>query len=407
MKKLILLSALSALAMADYTLTIDMGGAEQKFYYKDDAHMLLESKEGGHKVAQLLSGEKIYSISTVNGKKRYMDMSAMLSQFSQMGGQSNSRQKPKIEIISKGDTKTVAGVKAREWTIKFKERGQVVKENVWVTHNRDLINALNGFSKFMGKLAPNGETGNMYEIKDGYVLVAGDDFKMTHLDKNDLPDTLFSVSGVTSVPVSLGEIKKPIVHIKKPPVCAIIGKHGKANMLLSIIEQSADGWQLIDSGTCSDMMGMHLENALYQKGDGYIHLSLSSNDPENQGLIATYKVRGLSITGLKRGKIEGHRYQMAHLDMAGVKALDIKLPNAILELTVTDNVTDDLEKTANVLLNLSHFKPVKRTKANPQDAFKDLGKMFGGKGGSSHPSGQPSQADMQKAAEMMKGLFGK
>ena len=177
-------------------------------------------------------------------------------------------------------------------------------------------------------------------------------------------------------------------------------------MLLNIIKPNVDGWKLIDNGTCSDMMGMHLENALYQKQDGYIHLSLSVNDPHNQGLIATYKVRGLSITGLKRGKLQGHRFQMTHLDMAGVKALDIKLPNAMLELTATDNVTDNLEKEANNLLNLSKFKPVKRTRPNPQDALKNLGKMFGG-GKHQNGANMPSQKDLQKMQDMMKQMMGK
>jgi len=406
MKRIILISAFSALAMADYTLTMQMGGTQQKFFYKDDAHMLLEGNEGGRKVTQLVNGEKIYSVTTVNGKKRYLDMSAMLSQFSQMGGQSDAMQKPEIEVIHKGGTKTVAGVKAQEWTISVKDQAGIEKDKVLVTNDKDLVNAMNGFSKFMSKLSPEGETGNMYEVKEGYVIVAGDGFRVTNLDKSDLPDTLFAASGNSSAPTHIGQTKKPLIHIKKPPVCAIIGKHGEATMLHSIAKSSADGWKMIDSGTCSDMMGMHLENALYQKGDGYIHLSLSVNDPHNQGLIATYKLRGLSITGLKRGKLQGHRYQMARLDMAGIKALDIKLPNALLEVTATENVTDDLLKTADDLLHLADFKPVKRTMANPQDALKDVEKMFGGKGGSTPPSGGPSQEDLKKAAEMMKGLFG-
>ena len=405
MKKLILISALSILAMADYTLTIDMGGSKQKFYYKDNNHMLVENS-GGNKTAQLFKDGKLYMVTAVNGKKRYMDMSAMLAQMSQMGSGQESFKKPKFEIISRGKSKIIAGVKAQEWTIKYKERGRTVTEKVFVSNNNDLRNALEGFSKFMSKMAPGSGLENMYEIKDGYVLVAGDGFKITKLDKKDLPDTLFAINSKNRVPSSLGQIKKPIVHIKKPPVCAIVGKHGKAKMLLNIIKPNVDGWKLIDNGTCSDMMGMHLENALYQKGDGYIHLSLSINDPHNQGLIDTYKVRGLSITGLKRGKLQGYSFQKAHLDMAGVKALDIKLPNAMLELTATDNVMDNLEKEANNLLNLSKFKPVKHTKPNPQDALKDLGKMFGG-GNHQNSANMPSQKDLQKMQDMMKQMIGR
>ena len=368
--------------------------------------MLLESKEGGHKVAQLFKDGKLYTIINENGKKRVMDMTSMLAQMSQMGGGEESFKKPKIEIVNRGDSKTIAGVKAKEWTIKFKEHGRIIKDKVYVTEDKDLRKALNGFSKFMSKMTGSKNDENMYEVKDGYVMVAGDGFKITSLSKKDLPDTLFAVNSASKTPSSLGQIKKPVIHIKKPPVCAIVGKHGKAKMLLAIAKPSVDGWKLIDSATCADMMGMHLENALYKKGDGYIHLSLSVNDPHNQGLIATYKVRGLSISGLKRGKLQGHRFQMAHLDMAGVKALDIKLPNAMLELTATANVTDDLEKEANNLLNLSKFKPVKRTKVNPQDALKDLGKMFGD-GKHQNGANMPSQKDLQKMQDMMKQMMGK
>ena len=406
MKKLLLMSVLSTLAMADYTLTMKMDGVEQKFYYKDNAHMLLESNENGHKIVQLFNEGKLYTVTNVNGKKRYMDMSAMLSQMSQMGAGEDSFKKPKIEVVSKGASKNIAGFKAREWTIKFKERGQIVTDKVFVTDNKDLRKALDGFSKFIGKMT-SGKSGteNMYEVKNGYVMVAGDGFKITNFDTKKLPNILFTTNTTAKI-ATIGEIKKPIIHIKKPPVCAIIGKHGKAKMLLSITKPSVDGWKLVDSATCADMMGMHLENALYKKGDGYIHLSLSVNDPHNQGLIATYKVRGLSITGLKRGKLQGHRFQMAHLDMAGVKTLDIKLPNAMLELTATDNVTDDLEKEANTLLNLSKFKLVKHTKANPQDALKDLGKMFGS-GKHQNGANMPSQKDLQKMQNMMKQMMGK
>lgn len=403
MKKLILLSALSALALADYTVTMDMSGVRQKFYYKDDNHMLLESNGGGKKAAQLLKDGKLYMVTTINGKKRYMDMSAILSQMSQMGSGKPSFKKPKFEIINKGASKTISGFKAREWTIKFKERGHIITDKVFVTNNSDLRKALEGFSKFMSKMTPKADSENMYEIKDGYVLVAGDGFKITNFDKKDLANTLFAIN---SKPSSLGGVKNPMINIKKPPVCAIVGKHGEAKMLLSMIKQSANGWKLIDNGTCIDSMGIHLENALYKKADGYIHLSLSVNDPHNQGLIAKYRVNGLSIKGLKRGKLQGHRYQMAHLDMAGVNALDIKLSNAMLEFTSTNNVSDNLEKEADNLVNLSKFKPVKHTKPNPKDALRDLGKMFGG---ANHKNGanMPNQKDLEKMGDMMKQMMGK
>jgi len=92
--------------------------------------------------------------------------------------------------------------------------------------------------------------------------------------------------------------------------------------------------------------------------------------------------------------------------MAKQNAIDIRLNNAMLTMSATGSTKVDLASFSDNVLDLSKFVPVKKSKATADDALKSLGGMFGGQGGSSNGNA-PSNADMEKAGEMLKGLFGK
>jgi hypothetical protein len=154
-----------------------------------------------------------------------------------------------------------------------------------------------------------------------------------------------------------------------------------------------------------NMMGMQVENAIYQKENSYIHIGLSINVDGENGMIAKYRKNNMKVDHLKRGKIEGMEYQTGLLELIGQNVMDIKLPNAMLTLTATRNCKDDLSDFAKEALDLSKFVPVKKTKPSADDALKALGAIFGGDGASNNKASD--SADMQKAGELLKGLFGK
>ena len=153
-----------------------------------------------------------------------------------------------------------------------------------------------------------------------------------------------------------------------------------------------------------NMMKMTVENAIYQKGNSYIHINLSINVEDEKGIVATYRTNNMEISDHKKGKIQGNRYQSAYLKMAKQNAIDIRLNNAMLTMSATGSEKVDFASFADNVFDLSKFVPVKKSKVTADDALKSLGGLFGG-GGSSNNGG--SAKDAKAAEEMLKGLFGK
>jgi hypothetical protein len=243
----------------------------------------------------------------------------------------------------------------------------------------------------------------MFDMADGYVAVEFEGMKLLRFDDKDVPDSVFALpEGMDSGTKKSAES----MTVTKPPLCPLVGAHGDAKQLSAMLKPEANGWKLLEQATCLNMMKMRAENAIYQKGDAYIHINLSINVEGENGMIAKYRTNNMKVSHLEKGKIQGNRYQTALLERVGQNAMDIKLPNAMLSLTATKNVKDDLANFAKSVFDLSKFVPVKKSKPTADDALNSLGAMFGGKGGG-QTGKAPSDADMQKAGEMLKGLFGK
>ncbi len=421
MKKILLSGLLCSALFADFTLEYQMdGNAKQIVQYKDAQHIRVTTKvaQGGESGAQLIVGDKKYMVVNDHGKKRYMDMDVMIQQMKQMQGMMGGAQQadagepePEFKIVKKGAKKKVAGIDAEVWTIEATVDGHKERMNVTVTKDENVVDAVHKYTDAMKTLSGMDERGQeslgkIMNISKGYVAIAFDGMKLVKYDASDIPDTLFALPPGVNMGDKL-QIGKQSTAVKKPPLCPIVGAHGKAKQLDAMTKESVQGWKRIESASCGSMMKMGIENAIYQKGDTYIHLSLSVNVHGESGMIAKYRTSNMKISGLKRGKIEGMHYQSAFLERIGQSAMDIKLPNAMLTLTATQNAKVDFPEFAKAALDLKKFVPVKKSKPSADDALKSLGEMFGGHGGSHHSSGQSSQADMQKAAEMMKGLFGK
>ncbi len=419
MKKLILLSALSALAMADFTLEYQMDDkAKQIVQYKDAKHVLITTKEaqGDSSGAQLIVGDKKYMVVNEHGKKRYIDMDAMMQQMKQLGSmfggveQPNTKEsEPEFKVVKKGAKRKVAGIDAEVWTIEVNDNGYKERMNVSVTKDKKIVDAIHKYTDAMSAISgmdkqSQDSFSKFMNIADGYVAISFDGMKLVKYDNSDIPDSLFAL------PKGVDESSKLIAGkksstVKKLPLCPMVGSHGKAKQLSVMLKDSADGWKKIESGTCMEMMKMSLESAIYQKGNSYIYITLSINSEGEKGIVATYRNNNLPIKGLKRGKIEGNRYQTAYLVKAKQYAMDIRLKNAMLTLSLSGDEKVDLPTFAKEAFDLSKFVPVKKSKPTADDALKSLGNMFGG--GQYGNGKAPNSEELQKAGEMLKGLFGK
>jgi hypothetical protein len=416
MKNKILLATglLSTVLWADFTLEFQMdANAKQVVQYKDAQHVKITTEEKGERgsVSQLIVGEKKFLVMENGGKKRYMDMDVMMAQMKQMGNMfSGEKEKsvekaPQFKIIKKGTNKKVAGVDAQLWTVESKFEGKKEQMDIFVTDSKNVVDAVKKYTETMKVFTQMGgeeEDGfsSIFNIAPGHVTVSFEGMKLVKFDDANIPDTVYTLpKGMNT-----GKSTAKVAAVKKPPFCPMTGKHGEASQLNKMLKPEANGWKRIESGTCMNMMKMRVENVIYQKGDTYIHISLSVNVEGEQGIIATYKTRNMNVSDLQRGKIQEKRYQAGFLELVGQNAMDIKLSNAMITLTATKNVKDALPDFAKTVFDLSKFVAVKKSKANADDALKELGNVFGGK--SAGKGEMPSNADMQKAGEMIKGLFG-
>jgi hypothetical protein len=338
-----------------------------------------------------------------------MDMDKMMAQMQQMGGMFSGEKEKKPEekdtgfkIVKKGKKKKVAGIDAQIWTVESEYEGKKERMDVSVTDDKKVVDAITKYTEVMKsftQMSGEEEDGlsDLFKIAPGHVVIALDGMKLVKFDDADIPDAVYAL------PKGMDTGKKVAksTAVKKPPLCPITGKNGEATQLNKMLKPEVNGWKLIENGTCMNMMKMRMENVIYKKGDAYIYISLSVNVEDEKGVVATYKNNNLKVEDLQRGKIQGHKYQSAYLVKAKQKGMDIRLKNAMLTMYAVGDKKADMASFAKEAFDLSKFTPVKREKAKPKDALKNLGAMFGGK------SGSQSDADMKKAGEMLKGLFGK
>jgi hypothetical protein len=413
-KKLLLATGvMSSILWGDFRLEYQMeGDMKQIVQYRDAQHVLITMK-GNHKgesSEQLILGDKKFMIIEENGKKRYMDMDAMMQQMKQLSGMMGSENREadssfKFKVIHKGDKKKVAGVDAQVWRLEINENGKKENMDVVVTNNKRVVDAIKKYSQVMKQLTNMGDDAliSLMNIKDGYAVIEFEGMHLLNYSNADIPDSLFALP--TGMKVENSQKGGLPTKTQKPPLCPVVGTHGVAKQLSKILKPKANGWKLIESANCMNMMGMQVENAIYQKENSYIHIGLSINVDGENGMIAKYRKNNMKVDHLKRGKIEGMEYQTGLLELIGQNVMDIKLPNAMLTLTATRNCKDDLSDFAKEALDLSKFVPVKKTKPSADDALKALGAIFGGDGASNNKASD--SADMQKAGELLKGLFGK
>ena len=395
------------------------GNMKQVVQYKDAEHVKITTEGAGEKGAvQLIVGEKKYLVINQGGKTRYMDMDVMLAQMKQMsaafGGvaEESKENEPKdfgFEIVKKSKSKTVAGIKGQVWTLSTKGAEKKETLDVVVTDDTKVVDAMHKylavmkqFTQMDGAQEDDGLE-SIINIAPGYVSIAFEGMELVKFDDVNIADSVYALPAGMNVGKALNNKTRVVT---KPPLCPLTGSHGKAKQLSKMLKSEANGWKQLSSATCLNMMKMTVENAIYQKGDSYIHINLSMNVEDEKGIVATYRTNGMMIENHKKGKIQGNRYQSAYLKRSKHNAMDIRLKNAMLTMSTTGNTKVDLVAFSDAVFDLSKFVPVKKSKATADDALKSLGAMFGGKGGSS--SGKtPSNADMEKAGEMLRGLFGK
>jgi hypothetical protein len=413
MKRKIILATglLTSMLWADFTLEYKMDdNINQLVQYKDAQHVMITTGNAGEQASQLLLGDKRYMVMKQDGKTKYIDMDVMMEQMKQMSAkyagmlgevEKEESQESNFKIVKKGESKTVAGIKGQVWTVEHEEEGQKEQLNLVVTDDVKVVDAVHKYMNVMTQFTEgSGEEdglSSLMNIEKGYVTIAFEGMELVKFDDADISDSVYAL------PADMDVGKKTGVSVEKPPLCPLVGSHGEAQQLSQMLKPEANGWKQLASATCLNMMKMRIENAIYQKGDSYIHINLSINVEDEKGIVATYRTNGMEIQNHKKGKIQGNRYQAAYLKRSKHDAMDIRLKNAMITMSTTGNDKVDLVAFSKAVFDLSKFVPVEKSKATADDALKSLGGLFSG---DASQSGE-STKDAKTAEEILKGLFGK
>ena len=401
MKKTILSAiAISSFIFADFNLSyiLDEDG-EMSVAYKDAQHVKITTKDKNEKGenSQLIVGNRHYMVMSVNGKKEYIDIDKANKELGELGnmmGMNMQESKPTFKILKKGAHKNIAGIDAQEWLVEINDNGQKSRMKVYVTDNKEFVDAIKELSNATKSFYQNGD--NMFasflELKDGYAIVETDGMKLKEFNTKSVDNSLFSLPNNLK-PIN-HKSSKQTASSKALKACPIGGTGKKSTKLSAMLKENIDGWKLIENQSCINMMGMLVEGAVYKKGNEFTRLTLSVNVEGENGLIAKYKMNNMKMSDYKRGKINGFKYQMAHVGLANEYVLDIRLPNALLSL---DSFTNkNLDKFAKEL-NLSKFKAVK--KSSPQEQMqKSLQNI-------KIPKGQNTK-ELQDAMKQLQNMFG-
>jgi hypothetical protein len=204
MKHFILSLSIAALTAlyADYTVVLQTGDEQQVFQYKDDRHASITM---GEENKLMVIGDKAYMITNRGGEKIAMDVDQMRSMMGTVGVNVQDEIKKakddlNIKIIKKGKTQKIAGVKGRVWTVEYTENGRKERSDVLVTKQRDIVKAMEAYSRILGRMAGDEDEDIMdfIQIKPGHVVIATldekDGFRLKKFHEKKIPASTFELS---------------------------------------------------------------------------------------------------------------------------------------------------------------------------------------------------------------------
>lgn len=386
MKKLILSGLCLSALLADFTLEYKMGDdTSQLVQYKDEKHVKISTSSASNEdenVSQIIIGDKKYLIMKEQGETKYIDIDEMMKKMQEMSNQyggfieeeSDELGKIDIKLVKKLENKIIAGINAEVWTVDFIDEENTQRMNIAVTNEKKVVDAIQKYVKVIDEFSQlNGEDSQMsslFNLKDGYVLLSSDEMSLVNFNTLEIDKNLFTLEGDDK------DETKETVTVSKPSLCPLTTSIEEAKQLSKILKPTSGDWNLLESGTCLNMMNMRLENAIYQKNNSYIRVSLAINIEDEKGIVATYRNNDLEIADYKKGKVQGKRYQSAYLKKAQQYAMDIRLENAMLTMDVIGKEDVNFEEFANNAFDLKQFTPIEKKKASDEDLLKDLGNMF-------------------------------
>ncbi len=225
MKKLLLLVLFALSLNADITLKFDADGQEAlKFQYKDSSHIRLTMYDNGDKSDIYVIGKKTYIVSYDDGHLEIVDldqMKMMMGAFGAMMGAQNTIA-PYINVVERGGSTRVAGIKAEKWVIEMKDEDDIIQRaDVLVTKDKKVTRAMKQMADTL-TIIPNTEMlmSSLFEVEPGYYLISADNFKLTYISTSKIKNSVFMLPSKRSMHHKTKVRTKTITKYKTVKKCA-------------------------------------------------------------------------------------------------------------------------------------------------------------------------------------------
>lgn len=230
MKRIAGIAFLTTLLHSDFTLVYEVDGGEEGkleevIEYKDAHNIKLSFHKAGmpnHSEAEglyIIDGVR-YSVVKENGKLIYFNMDkldevagkmANESQMAMLQEGNSANEKPFFTPIKKGATKVIGGIKGEVWDVESSEDGEVFREQIVVTKEREIVEAVLISLEVLKQFgeAPNGREFDhnletMFHVDDSHVLLWAEDTQFKSFSKESIDAKVFrlpkdAVDGIDSI----------------------------------------------------------------------------------------------------------------------------------------------------------------------------------------------------------------
>ncbi len=209
MKYLGFISLMTVMAFADFTLVYKMDNMINEIIeYKDADNVKLsytidDDDENLTDVGQYLINGRRYSVLREDGNLTYMDMDKTEEKTEELTEELNltgvdceaNITKPFFEILQKKGEKIVASIKGEVWEVESEEDGEKYKEDIVVTSDKDLVDAVTRSFKILKKFGegPYGreigpDVESMMFVEKGFVLMQAEGIRYVKLDHKKIPE---------------------------------------------------------------------------------------------------------------------------------------------------------------------------------------------------------------------------
>ena len=327
MRAIVVFSLLYIFAFADFSLTYKLDNTTlQTVNYLDKNHVLFTIYNNDTPIEKLLIlNSKKYIIFNDENIEHIYEISDELSEPVK---DTNISTKVDYKFIKKIKDTKIAGIPAQKWLVENSEHN---KTEVIVSNNQDIVSALFKVMNALKEILPANkqEQAHIFNMGDGFVLLATGDLKLISYNQDKISDNIFTLEPA----LSDAEQEKLSDNIEKCFSDVCCGKESSdAVELNSFLKENIEHWHLEKIAKCEDPTEKNIESALYSNKNRHIIVEMTTGKEITSGKIESLKQQGIKVENMQKKNLNGFESVSAYLPVVNATVTDIMLPNTTISI---------------------------------------------------------------------------